>query len=398
MYGVSPAGSPLSDIVARVVRKELGGPLNWRRLYSLSWLYALARSMRLREEEELYSSLRGTVSEVLGDEGKFGAAIYDHEGAAGILFSLYHIATREGVPGRASARALEAVKRLRWHDFDGEIMAFSYMLAGRVGARDYAAGLEGHMGGCLGRWAGDPDYLSQRGALYILFAYAYTLHRGLAVAVRELGLYSPGSAVLQRAAGAHDVELPALALYVLGRAVYNKKLRRQVEKRAGKGVVGAIRYGAIPYIGRVLAWRVSEARAAGQLAPDLLAKAYLALAEAGLDRPFALSKHEWRAYREAVGASRRGYYWARRRHLVIGLVLNAVLLPPSLALALAPVLAPSVAGHPQYGLVWWLSPALLNTLYGANLSLYRHGTIEKNYLLLGAAKHIAELLRPAEER
>ena len=136
MYTISSADSLLSDIVAKVIREELEEPLDWSKLYSLSWLYALARSMRL-QEDELYGNLKNIVSALLGDEKKFRIAIYDHEGATGILFSLYHIANKEGVSNQVFSKVLETVKELQWHEFDGEIMAFSYMLASKVGAKEY---------------------------------------------------------------------------------------------------------------------------------------------------------------------------------------------------------------------------------------------------------------------
>ena len=44
-----------------------------------------------------------------------------------------------------------------------------------------------------------------------------------------------------------------------------------------------------------------------------------------------------------------------------------------------------------------MSIAILNTLYGIDISLYRHGSIKKEYLL-GAIKHIMDLPRLVKRR
>jgi len=402
MYTISSADNELNDIVAKIIREELEGPLDWSRLYSLSWLYALARSMRLQEEEnELYSGLKNIVSELLGDEKRFRVAIYEHEGAAGILFSLYHIASREGGSNRVFSKVLETVEKLRWHEFDGEIMAFSYMLASRVGAMEYVSSLNKYIDDNLKHWFEHLDYVSQRSVIYILFGFAYILDEKLADIIKGFKLYSINSDLLRKITSTYDIEPLALILFVLARTAYSRKLRRSVEKKIGKNKIKTIRYKVIPYIGNVLTRRISETGIlldTKSLPPDLLAKIQLARIEAGLDRPFMLSKYEWKVYQEVLKAFERGYYLVHRRHLMIGLILNATLLLPSFIVALAPVLPDtlgiisSILKYPQYELVRWLFLIIiLNTLCGINISLYRHGSIKKEYLL-GAIKRIMKLI------
>lgn len=231
-------------------REELEEPLDWNRLYSLSWLYALTRSMYPKKEkkDELYSSLKNVVLELLGDEKKFKIVIYDHEGAVGILFSLYHVANVEGVPDWVSNRVLEAVERLRWHDFDGEVMAFSYMLANKVGAKEYTGKLIEYISNYLDSWFRRLDYESQRNIIYVLFGFAFILDERLVDIIKKYKLYSIDSYLLQRIMSAYDVELIALILYVFGRLAYSKKLRKRIEKE----VIKEIRYRVIPLIGNVL--------------------------------------------------------------------------------------------------------------------------------------------------
>jgi len=400
MYTISPADNVPNDTVAKVIRGELEGPLDWSRLYSLSWLYALARSMRLQEEEnELYSNLRNILLELLGDERRFRTAIYDHEGAAGILFSLYHIASRERDPDTVYTKVLEAVEKLRWHEFDGEIMAFSYMLASRVGAGEHVSSLNKYIDDKLEYWSEHLDYESQRNIIYILFGFTYVSDEKLADIIKEFRLYSTSSDLLRKITNTYDVEPLALILFVLGRVAYSRKLRRIVKKKIGKNAIKIIRYKVIPYIGNVFTNRTSILSDTKSLPPDLLAKIQLARIEAGLDKPFMLSKYEWKMYQEVLKASKRGYYRVHRKHLVIGLILNATLPLLSLIVALAPILPdtlgiiPSILKYPQYELVRWLSlTTILNILYGIDISLYRHGSIEKEYLL-GVIKHIMDLPR-----
>ena len=400
MYTISSAGNVLNDIVAKVIREELEEPLDWGRLYPLSWLYALARSMYL-QEDELYSNLKNIVSALLGDEKRFRIAIYDHEGAAGILFSLYHIADRERGSNQVFSKVLETVEKLRWHEFDGEIMAFSYMLASRVGAKEYVSRLSKHMDSNLRYWFKYLDYESQRNITYMLFGFAYILDKKLVDIIKEFKLYSINSDLLRKITNTHDVEPIALILYVLGRIAYNRKLRRSVEKKVEKNAIKIIKYKVIPSIGNVLTRRISEAGILLDTKPlpsDLLAKIQLARIESGLDKPFMLSKYEWRVYQEVLKAFKRGYYRVHRRHLIMGLILNATLLLPSIIIVLAPILPDtlgvisSILKHPQYDIMRWISLAILNALYGIDISLYRHGSIKKKYLL-GVIKHIMDAPR-----
>ncbi|MGC9107212.1 MAG: hypothetical protein ACP5IE_03355 [Infirmifilum sp.] len=392
------------NIVVRAIHKELERPLDWRNLYSLSWLYALAQSMSLREEE-LYIDLKNTTYNLLDDGRLFKIAIYDRESAVGILFSLYQIADREGVSSNDLSRVLEALERLRWHEFDGEIMAFSYMLARRAGDNEYVSRLGKEIDDKLRNWFRHLDYRTLRSISYALFGFAYVLDDKLSDIVGEFKLYSTDSDLLRKIEAIYDIEPIALTLYALGRVAYSKKLRRSVEKKVGKNAVKSIRYKVIARLGNILNMRMSEAgilEYVESLPSDLLPKIQLARIEVGLDKPFILSKHEWKIYQEVLKASRQGYYHVHRKHLVIGLILTAVLIPSAFIAAL--ILNPLDMLETILSMSRILSNiesidkvvsvmlfVLLNTLYGINYSLYKHGYIKKEYLL-GVIKKIIDLL------
>jgi len=364
----------------------------------------LARNMSLREEE-LYSGLKSATYDLLGDERLFKIAIHDHESAAGILFSLCQIADREGVSSNDLSRVLEALERLRWHEFDGEIMALSYMLARRAGADEYASRLGKEIDDKLRNWFERPDYRALRSISYTLFGFAYVLDDKLSDIVREFKLYSTDSDLMRKIENTHDIEPIALTLYALGRIVYSKKLRRSVEKKVRKNAVESIRYEVIARLGNILEMRISEAGIPGDvesLPPDLLSKIQLARIEAGLDKPFILSKYEWKIYQEVLKVSKQGYYHVHRKHLVIGLILNAVLLLSSfiatLTFNLLDILGiisdmSRIISNIEY--IYnnriYIVILLLNMLYGINYSLYKHGYIKKEYLL-GIIKQFIDLL------
>ena len=138
----SLVGHVFSKLLANVIREELEAPLDWSRLYSLSWLYALSQNMGF-QEKKLYDNMIRIVSVLLEDEKRYRIAIYEHEGVVGLLFSLYHMAKkREDNVITYSSRVLRDVEKLYWHGFNGEVMAFSRMLASTINIKDILTKLE----------------------------------------------------------------------------------------------------------------------------------------------------------------------------------------------------------------------------------------------------------------
>jgi len=392
MHAVSSVNSIFSDNVAKAIREELEEHLDWDKLYPLSWFYALARSMHL-QDDGLYNSLKNIVSALLDDERRFNIVIYDHEGAAGILFSLCHIADREGNSNRIFSKVLKTVERLRWHDYNGEIMILSYILANKIQAEEYINTLNRDINSNLDKWTSILDYESQRNIAYTLFGLAYIEDKKLIDLINKFKLYSTDSILLKRIMNTHDIELIALILYVFGRIAYNRKMRSSTKgkiRRKKRGIVKIIRDEIIPLLGNILTKRISEAgilpENGGSLPPDLLAKIQLARIESGLDKPFVLSKFEWEIYQEISKALRRGYYRVRKSDLIICLVLNSVV-PLLLAIAtLTPLLPSPIAAVVTIATSILSDPfkllflVALNTLLGINISLLRHGSIKKKYL------------------
>lgn len=394
----SSADNSLNDIVAKAILRVLDEPLDWSKLYSLSWIYALAQSIYL-QEDELYSNLKNAVLMLLDDEKKFRIAIYDHEGAVGILFSLYHIADRESITSQVVNKVLDAIEKLQWHEFDGEVMVFSYMLASKMKADEHVNNLKKYISNNLNNWFELLDYDSQKNSTYVLFGFAYILDDTLVDIIKEFKLYSDDSYLLRKIIDSYDVELIALILYVLGKLAYNNKLKRIMKKKIGKNAIRIIRQKSIPFIGEVLTKRIYETYLQlgedidmKSLPLDLLAKIQLAKIESGLDKPFMLSKFEWKIYQETLKALERGYYRVRRHHLFICLILDSILSSILALIYLSPIFATIVTDISKYlpynvDAKWVISSIILNLLYGINISLVNYGSIRKEYLL-GIVKHL----------
>jgi len=75
-----------NKLLASIIREELETALDWSILYSLAWLYSLSQNMGL-QEGGLYDIIKRIVLSLLEDEKRYRIAVYDHEGAVGILFS-----------------------------------------------------------------------------------------------------------------------------------------------------------------------------------------------------------------------------------------------------------------------------------------------------------------------
>ena len=387
-----------NKLLASIIREELETALDWSILYSLAWLYSLSQNMGL-QEGGLYDIIKRIVLSLLEDEKRYRIAVYDHEGAVGILFSLHHMAKRgEDNIITYSNKVLRDVEKLHWHGFDGEVMAFSYTLASLVKAKDISTKLEKDIDNSLNEWLKNLDYESQRNIVYILFGFAYTSDVRLVEVIKSLKLYSFNSYLLQSIINSSDVELIALTLYVLGKLAYgkNKKLRKML----GRNIVRNIRCRIIPTLGATLEKRIAELGLLSDLASvprDLIAKIQLARIESGLDKPFMLSKYEWRAYQEALKVFKRGYYRVHRRHLIVGLVLNATLLPLSTIIVLVPILPDLLRIIlTYYELIRWVSAVIISSILYINISLCTYGSIEG--VLRDIRRRIMDLLEQLVKR
>jgi len=374
--------SVFNKFLTSIIHEALETAPDWGVLYSRAWLYSLFQNMGL-QEGGLYDSIKRIVLSLLEDEKRYRIAVYDHEGIVGILFSLHHMAKREkNSVITYSKRVLKDVEKLSWHEFDGEVMAFSYMLASSVKAKDILAKLEKDIENSLDKWLKNLDYESRRNIVYILFGFTHTSDKKLVEVIKNIKLYSSNSYLLQSIINSNDVELIALILYVFGKLAYgkNKKLRRIL----GKNIIRRIRNKIIPMFGITLNKKIVELGLLSDLASvpqDLMAKIQLARIESGLDKPFMLSKYEWRVYQETLKVFERGYYRVHRHHLIVGLVLNATLLPLSTIIVLAPILPDLlriisiILESPYYELIRGVFATIIFSILYINISLYTYGSI-----------------------
>jgi len=384
MHSPSQLNNTLKESLVKII-ESFEEYTDWSKLYPLSWTYALYRSLHLREEV-LYINLKRTVLSLIGNKRSYNIAIYDHEGVVGVLFSLYHVADKEKRININYNSILEDVKRLHWHEFDGEVMIFSYMLATKVNAKNYVSELKENIDNYLNEWFRKFDYEAQRNIVYTLFGFAYLLDERLADLVCKYKLYLSSSSLFESIINSYDIEPIALTLYTFGRIAYHKKLRKELRNKAGKNAVKIIRYKLLPELGNTLSRRILETHMLSNLESiplDLIVKIQLARVESGLDKPFMLSKYEWWTYQQVLKMIKRGYLRVHRHHLIFMLLtdisspivlFSLFILQPKIFYMISPVL-----------------PIVINSIYGANVSLVKHGVIRKEYLL-GIVRDIVSMV------
>jgi len=372
MLSLSQLCNALKEPPVEMIRSSFEDYTDWSKLYPLSWTYALWRSLYL-QEKVLYTNLKRMVLDLIENRRNYNIAIYDHEGVVGILFSLYHIADKEKCTNIDYNSILEDVKRLYWHEFDGEVMAFSYMLATKINAGSHISELEENINNYLDKWFRKFNYEDQRNIIYTLFGLAYLADKNLVGLVSKYELYLSSSSLFKSIINSYDIELIALTLYIFGRLAYNRKLKNELKNRVSKRAVEIIRYNLIPELSNILNKRITELKLLSDLKsipPDLIAKILLGQVESGLDKPFRLSKHEWWIYQQVLRMIRRGYFKVHRYHLISTLVID-FFSPITIILF--------HNTYPQYFHI--ILPIVLNIIYGVNASLVRHGVIKRESLL-----------------
>ena len=380
--------------ITKAIREQLEEGPNWKKLYSISWLYVLAQSLSF-QKDNIYNLMRNAVLSLLKSRENYIIALYDHESAVGIIFSLYHLADENNL-GLSISEVLKNIEALRWHDYDSELMIFSYMLAIKINAKEYANNLLKNIKEHLDRWFQELDYESQKSIAYALFGFAYASDKELIKIVKKFNLITKDNMFLQRLMNGHDVENIALVLFTFGKLAYNKKLFKKLKHEAGMLALNTLRFEIIPQLGRILDIRISEEGMLEDLQhapPELLAKIQLARIESGLEKPFMLSKYEWEIYQEVLKSAKEGFFGVNRKHLALNLILTAVI--PSLIIVLLATplyhllifeLNKIIPGYAE-SVLKIIAFLLFNELYGINLSLWRNGFIRKEYLL-GVLKHI----------
>ena len=389
----SALDSSMLNGITKAIRKQLEEGLSWKKLYSLSWLYALAQTLSF-QKENIYNVMKNALISLLKSRENYVIALYDHESAVGIIFSLYHLADENNL-NHSISEVLKSVEALRWHDYDSELMIFSYMLATKINAKEYANNLLNNIEECLDRWFQQLDYESQKSIAYVLFGLAYVSDEELIKMVKKFNLVTRDNIFLQRVMNGHDIENIALVLFALGKLAYNNKLSNKLKREAGEAALYTLRFEIIPQLGRILNIRIVEEGVLEdfQYVPaELLAKIQLARIESGLEKPFILSKYEWEVYQEVLKAVKEGFFKVNRQHLVISLILTATIPLLTIILQVAPLyhllileLNKIIPGYAEI-IPKIIAFLLFNELYGINLSLWKNGVIKKEFLL-GILKH-----------
>ena len=369
----------LEAILDRAIHGEFKDSIEWNQPYILSWLYAyaLAKYSYLRESKllsELYDKMKNTTLSILNDEFRFKNAIYEHYSAAGILFSLYHMAGREKNLSREYYnKALKALEELKWHEFDGEILAFSYMLARRANNEELTNKIYEIIINKMDDWVKSRDYEDLKNIIYVLFGFAYILDERLIDLISKIfELYN--LSLLREIEDSDDPELIALTSYVLGRIIYNEEIKGNATKKLGKDMIKTIEYDFIQDLGNALisSFEREFSSDIGSISRDLLVKIELALIETGFDKPYGLSKYEWEIYHEVMKSHKNGFYSVYKPHLRLVLILDTIPTPLMVFILLK---------YPQYGIIIkFILSFFLTSLAVINFILYKYGRIKRRHI------------------
>ena len=181
-------GTSIREIIDYYISKykEKNKEFGQLSLYSLVWLY---ETLRLKGEIDtsLEYEIWNIISNRAKDERTLKLYLYDHEEAAGILFGLQQLynsrIVRKDNVKKLSLKVLRIIKDLKWHDYDGEIMALSLILAHRVEMGDVIKEIIQYFEKSLDKWYKDPDQL--RNLIYLVFALTYIEHEKLLITLKK---------------------------------------------------------------------------------------------------------------------------------------------------------------------------------------------------------------------
>lgn len=290
-------------------------------VYSLSWILLLSKSLEIKDKKYIFE-LKAQLLRILRDEKGLKIAVYDQETCAGLLLGLYHLSSEDKGLKDYSLRVLNLLDRLRWHEYDGEIMSYVLILTKFLGEKEHFRTIRSAILEKFDYWVKNPDPDNLRQISYTLFGLSYILDKGVVELVEKYKLYAPGSYRIEYLIQSYDVESLSLFLYSLGRIVYTK-LRKQAQEYEKD-----IRLKLIPLINRVLDRRIKELGLVGDLIvenPHLWAKIHLAKIETGMSKPFQISKYEWEIYQEVLKYFEEGFIKAKRSHIIASIVASTTL-------------------------------------------------------------------------
>jgi len=387
-----------NEITHRLLSDE--GTHLGRKLYDLAWVYGVYSALEL-SSTELLDKMRGILKGLLSNEFEFYDVLYDSQGSVGLLFSLYHLLDRNNEESdlrELAKRILGELERLQWHENDGEVLAFSYMLSTKLG-EDFENRISSVINRMTDKWISQSDYYYLRNLAYIAFSYSYTKNgEKLFSLIDKMGLTSRSSLILRRVLDIADPEIVALILYSLSTLAYEDIIPEKIKKNAtsdeGVRLIEYLRLELVPDLGRHLV-ALNSLNLEDNLRvvpPSLIAKIRLAKIQSGLDKPFILSRHEWRAYKQTRIWMLKGYLKVKQTHLLI-IFLADTLIPLGAIHVLYPLytrLSESIAQTMVAGLytntISWalfilLVLAPIDFLMGLNIEILREGEITRKVLL-----------------
>jgi hypothetical protein len=394
--------SSLFNVIARkLLSGEIGLKHSGRKLYDLAWVYSVYSALELSGIEPL-DKMREILRSLLSNEFEFYNVLYDSQASVGLLFSLYHLLDRgnENNDFRDLAkRVLKELEQLQWHENDGEVLAFSYLLSTKLD-RGFERKVKSIIDKLINVWINEGSYYALQNLAYVAFSYSYARKgKELFSLVNKMGLTGKSSLMLRRILDISDPELLALILYTLSTLAYEDMISGEIEESPDSGegekLIKYLRLEIIPELGRHLNVVIEGLNLRDNpqsVPPNLIAKIRLAKIQSGLDKPFVLSRYEWRVYKQIRVWLLEGYLKVKQGHLLITFLVDA-LLPLGIIHVLYPfyariseVITQTSTPGPHVSIFPWITFILLvltpiDFLIGLNIEILREGEITKNVLL-----------------
>jgi|GEM_PF-2058741 len=404
--------SSLFNVIAhRLLSGEASPRHLGRKLYDLAWVYSVYSALEL-SGIELLDKMREILKSLISNEFEFYNVLYDSQGSVGLLFSLYHLLDRnnEGSDFRDLAkRALRELGQLQWHENDGEILAFSYLLSTRLG-EDFESKISSIINKMINIWISSSSYYDLQNLAYTAFSYSYAKKgEKLFSLIVKMGLTSKSSLMLRRFLDIADPEILALILYALSTLAYEdivpRKIKEKTDSDEDEKLIEHLRLELIPDLGRHLDVVIKGLNLEDNpqiVPPNFIAKIRLAKIQSGLDKPFVLSRYEWRVYKQIRVWMLKGYSKVKQTHLLITFLVDA-LLPLGIVYVLYPlytrlselVSQTATAGPPENIISWTVFVLLvlapIDFLIGLNIEILREGEITRNALLRAFTALLREL-------
>jgi len=394
--------SSLFNVIARkLLSGETGLKDSGRRLYDLAWVYSVYSASEL-SGIELLDKMREVLRSILSNEFEFYNVLYDSQGSVGLLFSLYHLldsGNENNALRDIAKRVLKELEQLQWHENDGEVLAFSYLLSIKLD-KGFEKRVKSIIDKLSNVWIDEGSYYALQNLAYVAFSYSYARKgKELFSLLNKMGLTGKTSLMLRRILDLSDPELLALILYTLSTLAYEGIIPREIEEshdsEKDERLIKYLRLELIPELGRRLNTVVEEFGLRDNpqsVPPNLIAKIRLAKIQSGLDKPFVLSRYEWRVYKQIRIWLLEGYLKVKQSHLLITSLVDA-LLPLGIVHVLYPlytkiseVIIQTSAPGPHASVLLLIAFSLLvlapiDFLIGLNIEILREGEITKNVLL-----------------